>query len=215
MLVESNRDGSRSGREVDPLAFTEPERASGDASPSRLIAAMTFLDGVASHGSGARVRAWWYEDVLPLGCIVGGSYLREAGHAPIALDALEADPIALQSLLSEARRKVVVALEAALRDPRSLSDVLVQTGLLKIAPAGGWTPSVGAERGLSELVLALIVSDMLDRPRLYRARFALCRRCERISFQRALTGRRGCLDHPAPSRAATERTGRTRRTRRG
>lgn len=194
---------SRSAAEaVDPLGFTEPAGAGepGEVSPSRLITAMAFLEGLArlgdsGPGAGRRVRQWWIADVLPLGCVEPSSELRETGHAPLSLAALDEDPAALQAMLLDARRRVVVALETALRDPAALSDVLVQLGLVRRSDAG-WAPSVASDRPLSDLLLALVVSDMLDRPRLYRDRFALCRRCDRISFDRALTGRRGCLEHP-------------------
>lgn len=187
-----------SGDEVDPLGRTalDQPRGAPDAGGARLIAAMTFLEGVAHHGTSARFLQWWSEDVLPLGCVEGSPSIRETGHERLSLEALEDQPQALRALLVSARRNVVVALEAALRDPRALSDVLVQTGLVAPDARGGWSPSVGADRALSDLLLALVVSDMLDRPRLYRDRFALCRRCDRISFQRSLTGRRGCLEHP-------------------
>lgn len=188
--------------EVDPLGRTALDQPRGgpDTGGARLIAAMTFLDGVAHHGTAARFLQWWNEDVRPLGCVAAVSSIRETGHRPIALDGLEEVPQALRALLVAARRNVVVALESALRDPRTLSDVLVQTGLVAPDAQGGWSPSVGPDRALSDLLLALVVSDMLDRPRLYRDRFALCQRCDRISFQRALTGRRGCLEHRVKDR---------------
>lgn len=190
------------GRAVDPLAFTEPAGPgqTGDVSPSRLITAMAFLEGLAPSlvqrsGTGQRVLQWWVADVMPLGCVESSGELRETGHEPLTLTALDHDPAALHAMLLDARRRVVVALETALRDPAALSDVLIQLGLIRRSETG-WVPSVASDRPLSDLLLALIVSDMLDRPRLYRDRFALCRKCDRISFDRALTGRRGCLDHP-------------------
>lgn len=196
------RPSADAARRVDPLAFTEPDQSRGETaaleagvSPSRLITAMAFLEGLAHAGSGRRIRQWWADDVRPLGCVESTGELRETGHAPLSFDALDDEPAALQAMLVDARRRVVAALEAALRDPAALSDVLVQLGLVRREPSG-WVASVGGDRPLSDLLLALIVSDMLDRPKLYRERFALCRRCDRISFDRSLTGLRGCLEHP-------------------
>ena len=164
--------------------------------PSSLIAAVAFLDGVSRIGTGQALSAWLARDVVVWGWAEPRHTVVEAGHPPFELWT-PSDEEPLRALLREAAASVVRGLrslrEATGNEPLALA--LIERASVRRAANRRWEPFVSADKPLSELVLSLIVADMLERPGIYRERLAICKRCDRVSFQPTVTGRDGCLDH--------------------
>ena len=168
------------------------------------IAALTFLEDVAHVGTIQSLRAWFRNDV-GRACASGPwTRVREPGHRSLKLDE-ETEARELRSLLVSTRLHVVVLVRGLVRDPidTSFLEALVHQGLVRRTGEAGdarWMASVGDERSLSELVLALLGADVLARREVYERRLCVCRACGRLSFEPTITGREGCLEHRAASR---------------
>jgi hypothetical protein len=159
------------------------------------ICGAAFVDSVARLGTRNAFDTWLSQD---LGFMApaegwGGLYESEAFERCAKAGALE-----LRTILTEARGRVVAELAGWNRDPASdlFLHALAHAGALRRTSTGRWSPTASARMRLSDLVLALFATDILDRRETYVLRLCVCKTCGRISFDPALGERSGCAEHP-------------------
>ncbi|MDI1476459.1 hypothetical protein QHF84_07615 [Polyangium sp. y55x31] len=184
--------------------FATPSPASQPSSP--LAAALSFLEGVASHRMcKEELRAWIDRNLVHTGTMPHPWHLHEPlfgalpsdKHCSIFLPEVPPSD-ETDAILVRARARVVGHLRGLIQTPsddRFLSAAIF-TGRVRRALVGDtmqWVARPRSYDGLSDIVTCLFVTDILGRRDFYESNLCVCDTCGRVRFDPEPAQRNKCF----------------------
>jgi len=176
---------------------------------SSLVAALSFVDGVAAGWGEAELVAWierhlvepkrMAQPVAVTDAVVGTILLRNDPHSSRGGARLTRAE-ELPNLLEMARSRTVQTLRAFIATPSD--DRFLQAAIFAErvrrethGKQGTWIAQPKPADLLSNIVLSLFAADILNHREFYEAKLCVCELCGRVSFTPDTTTRNGCHEH--------------------
>jgi hypothetical protein len=194
----SSSRGSGIRRAVDPGPMSQPSDA--------LVAALTFLDGVAGKRMGRdELRSWIDRNLVQSGYMARPWRIQEPLFGALPNDKLcsaflpEVPPTdETAAVLVRTRARVVGHLRGLLQTPsddRFLSAAIFAGRVRRVVVGETmqWVPRPRSHDILSDIVTSLFVSDILGRREFYAQNLCICDTCGRVRFEMEPPQRNKCF----------------------